>query len=143
MPFIFILFAKVNFENRSRKDFIASFLNLIIGALGSSVGMVLGALRYPVMINFLKTEAKSAGAINSFINLIFAFFGLIGHLIASQESGNSHFDFYLFLPLAIAGFIGSYFGSKHVAFYSNKFILVTLYIILFIMGTLMVLREFL
>ena len=95
------------------------------------------------MINFLKTEAKSAGAINSFINLIFAFFGLIGHLIASQESGNSHFDFYLFLPLAIAGFIGSYFGSKHVAFYSNKFILVTLYIILFIMGTLMVLREFL
>ena len=129
--------------DRSRKDFIASFLNLIIGALGSSVGMVLGALRYPVMINFLKTEAKSAGAINSFINLIFAFFGLIGHLIASQESGNSHFDFYLFLPLAIAGFIGSYFGSKHVAFYSNKFILVTLYIILFIMGTLMVLREFL
>ena len=124
--------------DRSRKDFIASFLNLIIGALGSSVGMVLGALRYPVMINFLKTEAKSAGAINSF-----AFFGLIGHLIASQESGNSHFDFYLFLPLAIAGFIGSYFGSKHVAFYSNKFILVTLYIILFIMGTLMVLREFL
>ena len=44
--------------DRSRKDFIASFLNLIIGALGSSVGMVLGALRYPVMINFLKTEAK-------------------------------------------------------------------------------------
>ena len=51
-------------------------------------------------------------------------------------------DFYLFLPLAVAGFIGSYFGSKHVAYYSNKFILVTLYIILFIMGTLMILREF-
>ena len=61
--------------------------------------MVLGALRYPVMINFLRTEAKSVGGINSFINLIFAFFGLIGHLLASQESGNSHFDFYLFLPL--------------------------------------------
>ena len=103
---------------------------------------VLGALRYPVMINYLKTEAKSASAINSFINLILAIFAFVGHMIASQQSGNSHFDIYLFMPLGLAGFIGSYFGSKHINYYSNKFILITLYIILFIMGILMVFREF-
>ena len=46
------------------------------------------------------------------------------------------------LITGVAGFIGSYFGSKHINYYSNKFILITLYIILFIMGILMVFREF-
>ena len=129
-------------SNPKRKDLISSFINLLIGAIGGSVGLVLGALRYPVMINYLKTEAKPASAINSFINLILAIFAFVGHMIASQQSGNSHFDIYLFMPLGLAGFIGSYFGSKHINYYSNKFILITLYIILFIMGILMVFREF-
>ena len=81
-------------------------------------------------------------SLNSFINLILAIFTFVGHMIASQQSGNSHFDIYLFMPLGLAGFIGSYFGSKHINYYSNKFILITLYIILFIMGILMVFREF-
>lgn len=124
------------------KNIIASVLNIGIGALGGSVGMVLGALRYPVMINYLKTDAKSASATNSFINLIFTIFAFLGHLITSGITGNSHFDIKLFIPLGIAGFLGSYIGSKHVGKYSNRFILKTLYVILFIMGILMIYREF-
>lgn len=134
---------KVLNKTSIKKNIIASILNLFIGVLGGAVGMVLGALRYPVMINYLKTDAKSASATNSFINLIVAIFAFLGHLITSGFSGNSHFNPLLFLPLAIAGFIGSYFGSKHVGRYSNRFILKTLYVLLFIMGTLMLFRGIL
>ncbi len=147
----FLIFKAVHFPSKKiitkkipfLKSVIASLLNLIIGALGGAVGMVLGALRYPVMVNYLRADAKSASATNSYINLMFTVFAFIGHLVTSGFSGNSHFDFILFLPLAISGFIGSYFGSKHVNKYSNSFILKTLYILLFIMGFLMLIREIL
>ena len=146
----FLIFQAVHFpsdktfsnETSSIKNAIASGLNMGIGALGGSVGMVLGALRYPVMINYLRTDAKSASATNSFINLVFTIFALTGHLVASGFTGNSHFDVELFIPLGISGFFGSFIGSKHVGRYSNQFILKTLYVILFIMGVLMIYREF-
>ncbi len=147
----FLIFKAVHFPSKKiitkkipfLKSVVASLLNLIIGALGGAVGMVLGALRYPVMVNYLRADAKSASATNSYINLMFTVFAFMGHLVTSGFSGNSHFNFILFLPLAISGFIGSYFGSKHVNKYSNSFILKTLYILLFIMGFLMLIREIL
>jgi len=124
-----------------RKNIIAGALNFVIGVLGGSVGMVLGALRYPVMINYLKTEAKAASATNSFINLMVAMFAFLGHIIISEMSGNRHFDLMLFLPLGIVSAIGSYLGSKHVGNFSQRFILKTLYMLLFIMGVLMIFRD--
>ena len=127
-------------NNSLIKTIFAGILNFIIGLLGGAVGMVLGALRYPVMVNYLKADAKSASATNSSICLLAAAFAFIGHINMAGLSGNSHFDFKLFLPLSIAGFISSYIGSKHIGKFSNKSILRTLYILLFIMGLLMIYR---
>jgi uncharacterized membrane protein YfcA len=137
-------FPKNNSEEISQnfliKNIVAGILNFIISLLGGAVGMVLGALRYPVMVNYLKADAKSASATNSSINLMAALFAFIGHLNMSGLSGNSHFDLSLFLPLGITGFISSYIGSKHIGKFSNKSILKTLYILLLIMGLLMIYR---
>ena len=73
----FLIFQAVHFpsnktfsnETSSIKNVIASGLNLGIGALGGSVGMVLGALRYPVMINYLRADAKSSSATIQIIHL--------------------------------------------------------------------------
>ena len=128
-------------ESNTKKNIIASLLNFFIGALGAAVGMVNGALRYPIMINYLNMKAKPASATNSLINLMVSIFAFIGHITTSGFSGNSHFNLNVFLLLGTAGFIGSFFGSRHVGFYSNKLILKILYVLLFIMGILLLFRE--
>ena len=71
----------------------SNFLGMLIGLFGGATGLVLGALRYPILINYLKISARKTSGTNSMINLFVAVFGLSGHGLISGISGNSHFDF--------------------------------------------------
>ena len=108
--------AKTDRENRKTKKAytIAYILGILIGILGGATGLVLGALRYPILINYLKVTAKKTVGTNSLINLFVAIFGLTGHGLISGLSGNSHFSFQLFVPLALTVSVTSYLGAKSV-----------------------------
>ena len=75
------------------------------------------------------------------INLFAAIFGLSGHGLISRISGNSHFDYKIFIPLAIVVSLTSFWGAKSIGKFSEIFLLKLLYVTLFVMTLVMLLRQ--
>ena len=101
------------FHNNFSKYAFSNLLGMLIGILGGATGLVLGALRYPILINYLKISARKTAGTNSMINLFAAIFGFSGHSLISGISGNSHFDYKIFIPLAISVSFSSYWQAIH------------------------------
>ena len=130
------------FNKNIFKYSFSNFLGMLIGLFGGATGLVLGALRYPILINYLKISARKTSGTNSMINLFVAVFGLSGHGVISGISGNSHFDFKIFMPLAVVVSLTSFWGAKSIGKFSEIFLLKLLYVTLLLMTLVMILRQF-
>jgi len=128
-------------DNNFSKNVFSNLLGMLIGILGGATGLVLGALRYPILVNYLKISARKTAGTNSMINLFAAIFGLSGHGLISRISGNSHFDYKIFIPLAIVVSLTSFWGAKSIGKFSEIFLLKLLYVTLFVMTLVMLLRQ--
>jgi uncharacterized membrane protein YfcA len=77
-----------------------------IGAIGGAVGMVLGSLRLPLLMNVLKMDPKLAVGTNNAIGVLAGLSGFFGHVL------NTNFDIEVMLVMGIAGMAGSYVGAN-------------------------------
>lgn len=91
----------------NRKSFIReSGLGFVIGVVGGAVGLALGVLRLPALIQFLKMEPRLATGTNLIITVLSGAFGFVGHIAAGR------IDYTLLLVVGIPGTVGMYLGSR-------------------------------
>lgn len=81
-------------------------LGLGIGLFGGVVGLVLGQLRLPAMINVLGLDPRIAAGTNLAIAIFTGLFGFAGHML------HWRIDFLLLLVMGSMAMLGSYLGAK-------------------------------
>ncbi len=90
-------------EFRSIKE---SSIGFGVGFLGGMIGLVLGSIRLPAMIQVLKMEPKVAVGTNLAASAIMGTAGLIGHLI------NGEVNLQVLGVMGSTAMIGAYIGSR-------------------------------
>jgi|TARA_B100001146_G_scaffold225235_1_gene248376 hypothetical protein len=107
--------------------FLLSFLCLLIGFLGGMMGIALGSVRLPIIIFF-----GFEPIIASSTNLIAVIFGSISGLIPAikQKRVPIKSSMKIAFPSIIAAFLGGYYAVH----FSERFIIITISICLFISG---------
>ena len=77
-----------------------------IGFLGSLVGLALGVLRLPAMVQLLRVQPPVAAGTNLAINFISALFAIVGRLYYGQV------DYAVLAVMGIAASVGAYYGAR-------------------------------
>lgn len=85
---------------------IEVFLGIGIGFLGAMVGVALGVMRLPAMIQILKIEPGIAVGTTLAIGFLSGVLGMIGRLVHGQV------DFQILIVMGITAGIGSYYGAR-------------------------------
>ena len=81
-------------------------LGLGIGFVGSLVGLALGVLRLPAMVQLLKAPPSVAAGTNLAINFISALFAIMGRLYYGQV------DYAVLGIMGVSASVGAYFGAR-------------------------------
>lgn len=108
---------------------IQSIIGFFIGILGGLVGLVLGSIGLPTMINLLKTEPKIAVGTNTLISSVMGMSGFLGHMINSEVN-----SLYL-IVLGPSAMIGGFLGAKYTNRLSPSTLKKLIGIVLAIVGT--------
>jgi uncharacterized protein len=90
-----------------RRYLLEMVLGLGIGLFGGVVGLVLGQLRLPAMMNVLGVEPRIAAGTNLAIATFTGLFGFIGHIL------HWRIDFLLLIAMGSMAMLGSYLGAKY------------------------------
>ena len=89
-----------------RRFTIESGIGLGIGLLGGAVGLILGSMRLPVLINTLRMDPRLAAGTNLAIGLLLGVSGFVGHGLRGEV------DVPLLLALGAAAVLGSAYGAS-------------------------------
>ncbi|NOJ32807.1 MAG: hypothetical protein DA329_11780 [Candidatus Nitrosocosmicus sp.] len=127
---------KLNLNHKSVKQknlyydiLIQSIIGFFIGILGGLVGLVLGSIRLPTMINLLKTEPKIAVGTNMLISSVMGMSGFLGHMINNEVN-----SLYL-IVLGPSAMIGGFLGARYTNRLSPSTLKKLIGIVLAIVGT--------
>ncbi len=88
-----------------RFAFIAALWGFILGFVGGMVGLLMGSLRVPAMIRFMRLSPVLAAGTNMAISFCTALFGFTGHYI------QKNYDVHVLVILGLASMLGAYLGS--------------------------------
>ena len=77
-----------------------------IGFLGSLVGLALGVIRLPAMVQLLKVRPPVAAGTNLAINFISALFAIVGRLYYGQV------DYTVLGIMGVSASLGAYLGAR-------------------------------
>jgi len=89
-------------------------LGFIIGLFGGLVGLILGQLRLPAMIEVLRMDPRIAAGTNLTIGFFTGLFGFIGHLLHLEV------DWPVLVILGATSMVGSYLGAKQTGRISRR-----------------------
>ena len=81
-------------------------LGFAIGVLGGAAGLILAVLRFPILINVLRMDPRTAAGSNNTIGVLAGISGFAGHAI------NMNFDVAVLAVMGITGMAGSFIGAK-------------------------------
>ena len=81
-------------------------LGVGIGFLGAMVGLALGVVRLPAMVQLLKIEPRMAVGTNLAIGFLSGVLGMVGRLVHGQV------DFLVLGVMGLTAAVGSYYGAK-------------------------------
>ena len=107
-----------------------------IGLLGGAVGLILGSLRLPLLIRFLKLDPRIAAGSNLVIGFVMGAFGWIGHVLQGQV------DYPLLSFMAVSGMLGSYYGARMTGRVSLNTLVLIMGLVLLIVGVLLLIEAF-
>lgn len=93
---------------------LESAIGLGVGFLGGLVGLVLGSVRLPAMINVLKMEPKVAVGTNLAASAVMGAAGLVGHML------NGEVDYEVLAVMGATAMMGGYIGAKYTGRFSER-----------------------
>lgn len=108
-----------------------------IGLLGGAVGLVLGTIRMPVLVNVLKLRPAIAIGTNTIIGLLVGASGFFGKLV------NGDIDLLLILLLGATGMVGSYLGAIRTGQMNTNNLRLAIGVVLIAVAPFMGVRAFL
>ena len=114
----------------------ATLMGLVVGLIGGAVGLILGTLRLPLLIKLLRMPPHIAAGTNMFIGTTLGITGWVGHVTQSNV------DYFVLVPMAIAGMIGSFIGAKFTGKAKVSRLCFVLFVVLMISGVLLLWRGF-
>ena len=97
-----------------RRSLLEISLGFIIGVFGGIVGLVLGQVRLPAMIEILRMDPRIAAGTNLAIGFFTGLFGFVGHLLHLEV------DWPLLIILGSTSMLGSYLGAKQTGKVSRR-----------------------
>lgn len=107
--------AKTNLSSvPARRRLLEISLGFVIGLFGGLVGLVLGQLRLPAMIEVLRMDLRMAAGTNLAIGFFTGIFGFAGHLLRLEV------DWPLLIMLGATSMLGSYLGAKQTGKISRR-----------------------
>ena len=102
-----------------------------IGLLGGAVGLVLGTLRLPAMIQILRIGPHRAAGTNLVVGFAVGVFGFGGHLLRNEV------NFTTWAVMGTAALVGSYVGARQTGRLSDRSLRLTIGVILSVMSVIM------
>ena len=87
--------------------FFSQLLAFLVGILGGLVGLVLGSIRLPAMIQILKTEPKIAVGANMLISSVIGISGFISHVIGNEV------NFLYIIVLGPSAMLGGFLEARY------------------------------
>jgi uncharacterized membrane protein YfcA len=114
-----------------QRYWIESVIGLGIGLLGGAVGLILGSIRLPTLVNFLKMNPRIAAGTNMVIGLFMGLAGFIGHGI------QNHMHIPLLIGMGIAAMVGSALGARLTGKVSRKTLVLSMGCVLLPVGILL------
>ncbi len=110
-------------------------VGFLIGVLGGAVGLVLGTVRMPALVNVLKLHPAIAIGTNTIIGLLVGASGFVGKLM------NGDVDLLLIALLGITGMVGSYLGALRTGRMNTNNLRLAIGIVLIIVAPFMGVRA--
>ena len=89
-----------------KKQMLYGSLGFAIGVLGGAAGLILAVLRFPILINVLRMDPRTAAGSNNTIGVLAGISGFAGHAI------NMNFDIAVLAVMGMTGMAGSFIGAK-------------------------------
>lgn len=114
---------------------LAAAMGLVIGVAGGAVGLILGSLRIPAMVQVLKVEPRAALGTNMVIGFFMGATGWIGHV------ARGHVDYPLAFLMAASAMVGVHFGVKLTGKVSLGRLIMTLGLVMVVVGALLIVRA--
>lgn len=81
-------------------------VGMLIGLVGGAIGVALGVLRMPALVQVLKMDPAVAGGTNLIITVLVSISGFVGHLIGGRN------DWTLIAVVGSTAAVGMFIGSK-------------------------------
>jgi uncharacterized membrane protein YfcA len=97
-----------------RRRLLEISLGFIIGLFGGVVGLILGQLRLPAMIEVLRMDPRMAAGTNLAIGFFTGIFGFAGHLLHLEV------NWPVLVVLGATSMLGSYLGAKQTGKVSRQ-----------------------
>ncbi len=120
---------------KPRRVAIDGGMGIGIGVIGGAVGMVLGALRLPVLVNVLRMDPGYAAGTNNMIGVFAGAFGFAGHAI------NANFDVRVLAVMGVAGMIGSFVGANQTGRFDANRLRALIGLVLLVVTPLVIYRA--
>jgi uncharacterized membrane protein YfcA len=118
-----------------RRFTIESAIGLGIGLLGGAVGLILGSMRLPVLINTLRMDPRLAAGTNLVIGLLLGVSGFVGHGLQREV------DLLLLLTMGTAAVLGSAYGARLTGRVNIDTLVRVMALVLLIVGGLLLWRA--
>ena len=118
-----------------RRFTIESGIGLGIGLLGGAVGLILGSMRLPVLINTLRMDPRLAAGTNLTIGLLLGVSGFLGHGLRGEV------DVPLLLAMGSAAVLGSAYGARLTGRVNIDTLVRAMALVLVIVGGLLLWRA--
>ncbi|MBI4232846.1 MAG: sulfite exporter TauE/SafE family protein [Chloroflexi bacterium] len=115
----------------SRRAVLEGGIGLGIGLLGGAVGLILGSIRLPTLIQVLKMDPRVAAGTNLVIGFLMGSFGWIGHAAQGQV------DYPLLGFMAVAGMVGTAYGARLTGRVAMETLLLVMGLVLSSVGVLL------
>lgn len=115
----------------TQKYIIESGIGFGIGLIGGAVGLILGSIRLPTLVNFFKMNPRIAAGTNMVIGLFMGIAGFIGHGV------QNHTHFPLLVGMGIGAMAGSAIGARLTGKVSQKTLVLVMGSVLIPVGILL------